>query len=159
MKQLILVSISLFLLSSLTFASDLKEVYLKGEWYSAGYICRLSDEEFIKIITLSGSRYTLEFKDDNEVIIKGRFVECNMLNTGTYSIKDTRLDILLDSINIRATYPGVYCVLDNKKTISYEEVILKNGSLYLKDYNSDKLLVQQCPGGTIFQHLVRKSTI
>ncbi len=160
MKKIILAGISLFLFSLPVFASDLKEVYLRGEWKKSGYFCRLSDGKFTQIVTKSIARYALKFKDGNKVMTISKFLGCEMINIGTYSVEGARLTILLESIDMHAIHPKYDCeVVSGGEVISYDEFILRAGSLYLKDSDPNDFLSWQCPSGTVFQRLIREKTI
>ena len=161
MKRIMLTSISLLLFSSLVFANDLKKIYLKGKWESSEVLCRLSNRNFIKIGVRSKAHYyALEFKNDNKVVTIVKFSGCEMINTGTYLVKNTSLTIYLESTNMYALLPFLQCKkFPGGEVISYNEIILRNGSLYLEDSEPSDFLRQKCIGGTVFERLIRTNTI
>ncbi len=153
MKKIILIGVSLFFCFSQVFASDLD---LKREWTRLGFACRLPDGKFKIIGTQPVVYYALKFIGDNKVVRVIGFVDCEVASFGTYSISGTRLTILFDSV--RKIHPNSSCIVSLQpagKSISYDEFILKDISLYLKESAPSNLLVQQCTNGTVFQQMVQ----
>lgn len=173
MKKIILISVSLFLFSSFVFAYD-----LEGEWKTSGFVCRSSNGSFKEINNVGGFIYpnVLIFVSDED----GQYFEltvnhlnCRTIASGTYLINEVYLilntkkvytdsDSFINSAldgwpcHLSSTlYYGIKPLFERPESLVYDEFFLKNDGLYL--YRFDDSLSQQCPDGTIFQHLVRKN--
>ena len=101
--------------------------------------------------------HALVFKEDNQVEEIFGVAGCEVVTTGTYSVSGARLNISLED-SVRKLRPSSSCIIPpsvGKKFISYDEVLLKNDSLYLRVFSPGNFLIQQCPNGVVFEQLMQ----
>ena len=179
MKKIILVSVNLFLFSSLTFANSLSE--LEGKWMSVGYVCRATDGVLKQIIDTEKPVHFFKFdsNDDNKyaelVLNHGG---CRTYNVGNYLVDGKYLVMTVeDSMTVGSSHGAIdslfhnsFCsilnISDSVKSIFYDveplvyDGFILNGSiLYLIEFEPSDRLVQQCANGTVFQELVQENKI
>lgn len=155
----ILSVISLFFCLSQALASDLD---LKGTWIRLGFTCRLSDGSFKMLGAQTFIYHALTFKENNQVMEISGFADCKVVTTGIYSVDGNRLNISLESNSARTLHSDSSCTVVpvvGRKSIFYDEIILKDSSLYLKEFTPSNFFTKRCPNGTVFEQLIRITII
>ena len=157
MKKIILISVSLFLFCSLAFANSSSE--LDGQWKVVSYICRVANGDFTIISEESELQVAFNFDKDNKFETQTSLSGCMFVGNGIYVVDGNSLTLLFKFHDIHQMRSGVHCVmapLPEGDLIVYDEFILKDHSLYLKDDRINHLLSHKCANGTVFQKFVKE---
>ena len=184
MKRIVLfVGISLFLYSSMVFASS--SIDLWGGWELVSYVCQLPNGSFKEITNEkeleSINAFIFNNKDNQYVNVTFNYDDaCEILTSGTYSVDGTYLSMNAETRSTIAYSDGVInfifgsipctvsnvftwvnSLIDETESVTNSKFFIKNNYLYLEDYESDDSLSQQCADGIVFQklHSVQKDTI